>query len=96
MIAGSNISLAVQWPGGRSAVVVSALAYTASGLQLQTQAYQSNSSPTYGGNWINVGSSFVSDQVYPFDAPRGNYRLVNQSTSSVIGINAVLVTIPYM
>lgn len=94
-INGSSVSLTQAWAGGRSALVVSAIAYTAGGLQLQTQG-MSSAGGTSGGAWINIGSSIVSNQVYPFDAPRGNYRLVNQVASSVIGIDAVLVTIPYM
>jgi hypothetical protein len=87
-INGSGASTPVTWDGGRSALVVNALAYTASALQLQVQG------PS--GSWIVVGSAIVGDQVFTFDGAPGQYRMVNQVASSVIGVNAVLVSVPYM
>ena len=84
---GSSAGTSFQWPGGRTGVAVQALAYGgATGLQLQMQG------PS--GSWINVASSFLSDQVYVFDAVPSNYRIVEQASSSV-GINAVMVPVPY-
>ncbi len=85
---GSSASQAVFWNGGRTALVVQAAAYTASALQLQVQG------PSKA--WMKIGSSLLSDQVFMFDAVPGQYRMTNESASSVIGINAVLVTVPYV
>jgi hypothetical protein len=91
----SSVGTALQWNGGRAAIVISALVYQASpGLQLQIQAPSSNAGAS-GGNWVNIASSFVADQMFTFDAPRGNYRLANNSASSVIGVNAAMVTVQY-
>ena len=80
-------STPVTWDGGRTALCVNAAAYSATALQLQVQG------PS--GAWINVGSSIVADQVYPFDAPPGQYRF-SCAASAAIGVNAVLVTVPYI
>lgn len=75
----------VQWPdGGRTSCVINATAYGTIALQLQGPS----------GAWINVSSSFVSDQSFVFDAPSGQYRL-NNTASSTVGCAAVLVGIPY-
>lgn len=88
MIGGSNISSVFSFSGGRAAVAVNAAAYPASpGLCLQKQG------PS--GGWINISSSFVSDQIYIFDATMGSYRLTNLSTSSAIGVFANIERIPY-
>ena len=88
MIGGSNVSGVFSFSGGRAACVVNASAYPASpGLCLQLQG------PS--GAWINISSSFVSDQVFMFDATMGTYRLTNLSTSSAIGVSAGLTRIPY-
>lgn len=77
---------AFQWiPGGRTALVTNATTYS-TGPNLQVQG------PS--GTWINVNSAMVADQLFVFDAPCGNYRM-NCAASSVIGLNAVLVSVPY-
>jgi len=85
---GSSAAQSITWEGGRSALVAQALAYSAGGLQLQLQG------PS--GAWIKIGSSILSDQVFPFDGPAGTYRVTNESASSIIGANVVMVTIPYI
>lgn len=86
---GSSAATPITWDGGRSALIVQAAAYSAGALQLQMQG------PT--GGWMKIGSSLLADQIFSFDAPPGQYRMTNESgTSSVIGINAVLVTVPYI
>lgn len=70
-------------PGGRTSLVINATAYGTLNLQIQGPSQA----------WINISSSLVSDQVFTFDAPAGNYRLNN--TSSSVGVNAVLVSVPY-
>lgn len=86
---GSSAAPSQSWDGGRTALVVNAQAYSAQpGLNLQVQG------PASG--WINIGSSIIGDQVFSFDAPAGQYRLANLGASSVIGVNAVMVTVPYM
>lgn len=79
---GSSVGSAAFWDGGRSAVVISATQYANPQLQVQGP----------GGSWINIASSFLSDQLFVFDACPGQYRLVNQSGSS-IGLVAALVPV---
>lgn len=87
---GSSISSlgSVQGMGGRMIIVVNASAYAgAGGLFLQGQG------PS--GAWINVNSSgFTADQTLAFDGLGGQYRLVNNASSS-IGVYAVLGNIRY-
>lgn len=83
---GSTASLAQTWDGGRSTLVINAIQY-APNVQLQLQG------PS--GAWINVGSSIVSDQIFPFDAPPGQYRMVSGIGSS-ISMVAALTTTPYI
>jgi len=85
MIGQSAISSVQQWVGGRTSLVINALAYGGT-LSLQFQN---------GSNWVPIGSSFVSDQVFTFDAPPGDYRLVTTTASSTIGVNAGLYPVPY-
>lgn len=84
---GSSAGLSQFWDGGRSAVLIQALAYASSpGLQLQLQ------SPS--GSWLNVASSFLSDQLFVFDAVPGQYRLSNNGSSS-LAVNAVILPVKY-
>ncbi len=77
----SGSSMPVYFDGGRASLVVSDFANP---VQLQLQGPN--------GNWMNIGSSLVADSSYVFDAPPGQYRI---QTSSVLGVNAALVTVPY-
>lgn len=83
---GSSASQSIFWDGGRSVLAVTALVYAPNALQLQLQG------PT--GRWLNVGSSIVTNQLFPFDAPAGQYRMACQG-SSVIGVSAKILTVNY-
>lgn len=84
---GSSAGSAQFWDGGRTALTIQATAYGVSpGLQLQMQGLS--------GAWINIASSFVSDQLYVFDAVPGQYRLVSQSSIST-AVFAALVPVKY-
>ncbi len=78
-LAGSTVSAAFAWSGGRSAFTFAATTYGGQVIpQLQT----------YGGKWIPICSTIVSDQIFPFDAPAGQYRVV--STGSSVSLAATL------
>lgn len=81
---GAGAGLASFWDGGRTGVAVNATAYGTIALQVQGPS----------GTYINVGSSFLSDQVYVFDAVPGQYRL-NNSASSSIAVFATMVPVKY-
>lgn len=83
---GVSAALPVMWPGGRSGVTVVATAYGAGSINLQVLGMDNTT-------WINVNSTFLSNQLFVFDAPPGQYRM-NNAASSAIGVNAVLVRIP--
>lgn len=84
---GSSAGQAQFWDGGRSAVVIQAAAGGQYGtINLQMQGLS--------GTWMNIASSFVADQLYVFDAVPAQYRLTNQSGSS-IGIFAALLPVQY-
>lgn len=74
------------WPGGRSALVVQGSVFGAGSLTLQFRGPQ--------GTYMSVCSTFLAAQIFPFDAPAGQYRMAS-AASSAIGITAALVTIPY-
>lgn len=78
-------SQAQTWDGGRSTLAINATQY-GSAVALQVQG------PS--GAWIPLCSSIVSDQVFAFDAPPGQYRIAN--TGSSIAIVAALTTTPYI
>lgn len=84
---GVSASASVPWPGGRSAVTVVATAFGVGSINLQILGMDNST-------WINVNSTFLSNQLYLFDAPPGQYRM-NNAASSAIGVNAALVRIPY-
>jgi hypothetical protein len=88
LIGNTATSTPVTWDGGRSALIVNATVYGgATGLTLQLMGPSQT--------WINVASSFLNDQIFPFDAPPGQYRFANLLSSS-IGVQAVLVSTTYL
>lgn len=72
------------WRGGRSALTIAATQF-APNVTFQIQAGN--------GVWIPVCSTIVSSQIFPFDAPPGQYRIVSGIGSS-IGLVASLNFIP--
>lgn len=85
-LTGSSATTPQQWLGGRSAITIAANQYGPGGVQLQLL------SPN--GSWVPVASSFISNQVFPFDAPPGQYQLLNAAGSS-IAVAAALTRTPY-
>lgn len=83
---GSSASTAQFFPGGKTAIVLDASQYgPAVFLQLQN----------ISGAWIAVNATTYSvNQVTAYDLPAGQYRLVNNTGSSV-AVAARLVNIPY-
>lgn len=85
-IVGSGTTVAITWDGGRSACTIDAASF-ATGVGLQVQ--------NISGNWIPIASSFVANQVFPFDAPPGQYKLVCGSGVAT-SVFATLTSTPYM
>lgn len=84
-IIGSNAVSAITWDGGRTSLVVNATQYgTSVNVQLQGPS----------GAWIPISSSIIADQIFNFDAPPGQYRIV--AAGSSIGLAAVFTSTPYM
>ncbi len=83
---GSSAATAQSWVGGRTAAVVDGGVFGANSLTLQHQGGL--------GNWINIASTFLSTQLYVFDAPPGMYRVVSNA-SSAIGVRVDLASVPY-
>lgn len=81
---GSSFTTAQSWVGGVTALAIDATQYGTINLQILN----------ISGNWINITSSFVSNQLYVFNAPPGQYRLCNQSGSS-LGVAAYFGPVPY-
>ncbi len=71
---GSSAGQAFAWPGGRSAIVISATQY-GPGVIPQIQAINRN--------WIPLCSSIVADQIFSFDAPPGQYRIISNAGTSI-------------
>jgi hypothetical protein len=83
---GSTASTAHFFPGGRTALILDAIQY-GPGVFLQVQ--------NVSGSWISInGTTFSANQVAAYDLPAGQYRIVNNTGSSVT-IAARLVGIPY-
>lgn len=78
-VLGSSVLGPIAWPGGRSAFTFSATQY---GLTVTPQIQ------AYNGKWIPICSSIVADQIFPFDAPAGAYRIVQAGSS--VGMSATL------
>lgn len=72
------------WVGGRSGLLIDATSYGTLTLQLQNISQ----------NWLPIASSFVSNQLFIFDALPGQYRLSNSAGSSV-AVSAFLGPVPY-
>ena len=82
---GVGSSAIYQWPiGGRTALVFQASAFGTIALGMI--------GPSGGG--IPITSSLVSNQVFTFDSPGGNYYLTNSASSS-IAVYATLSAVPY-
>lgn len=81
----TNVSTTpVFWPGGRTNLVIQAGTWPGAPSQMLLQLMGP------GNVAIPVASSFVADQIFPFDAPPGMYRLTNSSGSSVVNVVATL------
>lgn len=78
-----GISGSQQFIGGRAAISISATQF-GNAVNVQFLA---------GNLWIPICSTFLTSQIFSFDAPAGQYRLV--SSGSSIGMAASLVRIPY-
>lgn len=85
-LTGSTISTAVQWQGGRTALVINATQY-GGGVFLQLTG------PSGAGININA-TTYSADQSVAYDLPAGTYKLVSNIGSSV-AVYASLVSIPY-
>jgi hypothetical protein len=80
-------STAVQWRGGRSALIIHATTYpTTCALQLLGMD---------GSTWINVSSNLTANGVTAFDLPAGQYR-IHMASGTATAVYASLVSIPYM
>ena len=85
-LTGSTITAAVQWNGGRTALVINATQY-GGGVFLQLTG------PSGAGINMNA-STYAADQSTSYDLPAGSYKLVSNVGSS-LAVYASLVTIPY-
>lgn len=82
---GSSAGETFLWPGGRSAICITATSYGGA-VFLQFQAG--------GGKWFNVnGTTYSADQITGYDLPAGQVKLVSQSSS--VNVHASLSPIPY-
>lgn len=84
-IVGSSSTLPMSWDGGRTNLTIDATNF-ATGVGLQVQ--------NISGNWIPIASSFVSNQVFPFDAPPGQYKLAVGSGVAT-AVAATMTSTPY-
>lgn len=83
---GSSAGAQVGFVGGRSTLILSADIFGA-GMYLQVL--------NQNGTWVAVnGTNYSANQVTGYDLPAGQYRMIN-NTSSSINVCATLVTIPY-
>lgn len=83
---GSQVSPETGFVGGRAALIIDATQYGPNGVIFQLQGTAKN--------WVPVCSAIVSNQIFSFDAPAGNYRLVSNLGSS-LGVGASLIPINY-
>lgn len=71
-IGANGIAGGAYFEGGFSQVVIAATQFgNAVGVQFQAG----------NGTWIPICSSFVANQLFPFTAPQGQYRLVQNGSS---------------
>lgn len=78
---------AVEWHGGRAALVIIATTYPTNCF-LQVLASD-------GVTWISInGTTYSANQVTSYDIPAGQVRLA-MSTGTVAGLYAKLVSVPY-
>lgn len=83
-IQGSTNTLAITWPGGKTTLVIAAT--TQFGLTVQPHIQALN------GQWFPICSNVVSNQIFTFDAPAGQYRIAHSGSS--IGLSATLSIVP--
>src|SRR4029077_11325352 len=84
--AGSSVSTAITWQGGRTVFILNGLTF-ASQLDFQMQG------PS--GAWLKINAATINaDTAVNYDLPAGQYRLASGVGSSV-AIFARLVNIPY-
>lgn len=81
-LVGSTASQVQQWIGGRSQISICATQY-GTGVNVQVQGLGP------AANWIPICSSFVADQLFSFDAPPGNYRVVGAGSSVSLSVGII-------
>lgn len=84
---GSSVSGSIQWQGGRTILALVAQQYG-------TNVFLQGLGPD-NVTWVNINSSsFSTNQFTEYALPRGNYRILS-NTGSSIALWATLVTLPY-